>query len=53
LWDGGENIADYDCVPEMQVATVPVGHPLDDKAGILNIPSECVIVRQSAADIPK
>ena len=53
LWDGGENIADYDCVPEMQVATVPVGHPLDEKAGILNIPSECVIVPQSAADFPK
>src|SRR6266849_842297 len=53
LWDGGENIADYDCVPEMQVATVPVGHPLDEKAGILNIPSECVIVPQSAADVPK
>jgi len=53
LWDGGENVADYDCVPEMQVATVPVGHPLDDKAGILNIPSECVIVRQSAVDLPK
>jgi lipopolysaccharide transport system ATP-binding protein len=53
LWDGGENVADYDCVPEMQVATVPVGHPLDEKAGILNIPSECVIVPQSAADLPK
>src|SRR5580704_10671024 len=53
LWDGGENVADYDCVPEMQVATVPVGHPLDEKAGILNIPSECVIVPQSAADFPK
>jgi lipopolysaccharide transport system ATP-binding protein len=52
LWDGGENVADYDCVPEMQVSTVPVGHPRDEKAGILNIPSECVIVPQSAADIP-
>jgi hypothetical protein len=28
-----------------------VGHPLDEKAGILNIPSECVIVPQSAADL--
>jgi len=53
LWDGGENVADYDCVPEMQVATVPVGHPLDEKAGILNIPSECVIVPQSAAELLK
>jgi lipopolysaccharide transport system ATP-binding protein len=53
LWDGGENVADYDCVPEMQVATVPVGHPMDEKAGILNIPSECVIVPQSAAELSK
>ncbi|HWY07267.1 MAG TPA: ATP-binding cassette domain-containing protein, partial [Candidatus Acidoferrales bacterium] len=53
LWDGGENVADYDCVPEMQVSTVPVGHPRDEKAGILNIPSECVIVPQSAADLSK
>jgi len=53
LWDGGENVADYDGVPEMQVATVPVGHPMDEKAGILNIPSECVIVQQSPAEFPK
>jgi hypothetical protein len=53
LWDGGENIADYDCVPEMQVATVPVGHPLDEKAGILNIASECVIVPQSGEELHK
>jgi hypothetical protein len=34
----------------MHVATVPMGHPMDEKAGILNIPSECAIVRQSTAD---
>lgn len=53
LWDGGENVADYDCVPEMQVATVPVGHPMDEKAGILNIPSVCAIVPQSPAELSK
>jgi len=49
LWDGGENVADWESVPEMHVATVPVGHPRDEKAGILNIPSECVIVPNATA----
>ena len=43
LWDGGETVADWDSIPEMHVATAPVAHPLDEKAGILNIPSECRI----------
>lgn len=53
LWDGGENVADWDGSPEMRVSTIPVGHPRDDKAGILNIPSECIIVPNPPSDFPK
>jgi hypothetical protein len=37
----------------MQVATIPVGHPRDEKAGILNVPSECTIAPSSLAVLPK
>jgi hypothetical protein len=30
-------------VPEMLVSTTPLAHPRDEKAGILNITSECLI----------
>ncbi len=53
LWDGGDAVADYDSIPEMQVSTIPVGHPRDEKAGILNIPSECIIVASAAHGVPK
>jgi lipopolysaccharide transport system ATP-binding protein len=53
LWDGGETVADWDSMPEMQVATIPVGHPRDEKAGILNVPSECTIAPSSLAVLPK
>lgn len=48
LWDGGETVADYDSVPEMLVSTTPVAHPRDEKAGILNIASECHIFPHDA-----
>ena len=38
LFDEFGPIDDWDCVPEMKVATEPVGHWLDEWAGLLNIP---------------
>jgi lipopolysaccharide transport system ATP-binding protein len=30
----------FDCIPELVVATAPLGHPRDEWAGVLNIPCE-------------
>jgi len=38
LWENGEQIDLWTCVPELLVATPPVGHPRDEWAGFLNIP---------------
>jgi hypothetical protein len=38
LFDAAGQIDDWDCLPEMVVATPPVTHPRDEWAGILNIP---------------
>jgi lipopolysaccharide transport system ATP-binding protein len=38
LRDDHEVIDDWDCVPDLIVATVPVTHRMDEWAGILNIP---------------
>ncbi|GAC1671918.1 MAG: ABC transporter ATP-binding protein [Candidatus Acidiferrum sp.] len=40
LYDGGERIDDWECVPQMFVSTLPVTHSSDEWAGLLNIPSE-------------
>ena len=40
IYDGAERIDDWECVPQMQVVTVPVTHFRDESAGILNIPSK-------------
>jgi len=44
LYESGERIDDWECVPQMQVATIPVTHYRDEAAGILNIPSKLTIV---------
>jgi lipopolysaccharide transport system ATP-binding protein len=40
LYESGERIDDWECVPQMQVNTIPVTHYRDEFAGILNIPSK-------------
>jgi lipopolysaccharide transport system ATP-binding protein len=38
LYDGGEAVDAWDCLPQMVVATEPLGHPRDEWAGSLNLP---------------
>jgi lipopolysaccharide transport system ATP-binding protein len=40
LWDGGEMLDLWDCLPEMTIATEVHQHPMDEWNGILNLPSE-------------
>jgi len=47
LHEWGERIDDWECVPQMQVATLPVTHYRDEAAGFLNIPSKLTIVPAS------
>jgi lipopolysaccharide transport system ATP-binding protein len=40
LWQEGELLDLWDCLPEMVVATPNLQHPRDEWSGLLNIPSE-------------
>ena len=40
LYNGDELIDAWDCLPEMIVATEPLGHPRDEWAGVVNLPVE-------------
>ena len=40
LFSEGTFIDNLDCIPEMSVETVPLGHRRDEYAGLLNIPHE-------------
>lgn len=40
LWDSGELIDQWDCEPEMTIATEGLQHHLDEWNGILNLPSQ-------------
>ena len=40
LYHDDELIDAWDCLPEMIVATEPLGHPRDEWAGVMNIPVE-------------
>jgi lipopolysaccharide transport system ATP-binding protein len=40
LYDAGDLIDAWDCVPPMIVATEPLGHPRDEWAGMINVPVE-------------
>jgi lipopolysaccharide transport system ATP-binding protein len=40
IYDSGERIDDWECIPQMQVTTVPLNQTRDEIAGILNIPSD-------------
>jgi lipopolysaccharide transport system ATP-binding protein len=47
IWDGGEMLDLWDCVPEMTVATDGNQHYMDEWNGVLNIPAQLVIVRHT------
>jgi ABC-type polysaccharide/polyol phosphate transport system ATPase subunit len=48
IYDSGERVDDWECIPQMQVITVPVTHYRDEFAGFLNIPSKLEIVPTTA-----
>jgi len=47
LYDENELLDDWQCAPEMLVATVPVTHPNDEWAGFLNIPEEFSVLSEN------
>ena len=47
IYDGGERVDDWECLPQMQVTTLPVTNCRDEADGILNIRSRLDIVRVS------
>ncbi|MBA2724869.1 MAG: ATP-binding cassette domain-containing protein [Actinobacteria bacterium] len=40
LWEQDTMLELWDCTPELEIATAPVGHWMDEWAGLLNIPVE-------------
>jgi hypothetical protein len=38
LWDGGQELDLWNCVPALQINTLPMAHPQDEWAGLLNMP---------------
>ncbi len=44
IYDAGERVDDWECLPQMQVNTLPATNSRDEVAGILNIPSKLDIV---------
>ncbi len=49
LWDNGELLDLWDCVPDITVATESHQHPMDEWNGILNLPSEFRVHSRSTA----
>jgi len=47
IYDAGERVDDWECLPQMQVTTLPVTNCRDEADGILNIPSKLDIVHAS------
>jgi hypothetical protein len=48
LYDGSHDLLDaLDCVPQMIVAVDPLTHPLDEWAGLLNIPAEFSVLAEA------
>jgi lipopolysaccharide transport system ATP-binding protein len=48
IYDAGVAVDDWECIPQMQVITIPVTHYRDESAGMLNIPSKLAIIPSSA-----
>lgn len=40
IYDTGERVDDWECLPQMQVVTIPFAQTRDDVAGVLNVRSE-------------
>jgi ABC-type glutathione transport system ATPase component len=45
IYDSSERVDDWECMPQMQVVTVPFTPTRDDVAGVLNIPSQVELKR--------
>jgi ABC-type polysaccharide/polyol phosphate transport system ATPase subunit len=45
LFSEGALVDNLDCIPEMSVETVPLGHRRDEYAGLINIPHETRMVK--------
>jgi hypothetical protein len=43
LWEGEDEIDVWDCIPELVVAAEPIAHPVDEWAGLLNLPTDFCI----------
>jgi lipopolysaccharide transport system ATP-binding protein len=47
LWEDGQLVDLWDCVPDMIIATEEHQHPQDEWTGVLNVPCELVIERRN------
>ena len=45
IYDSGQRVDDWECLPQMRVVTVPLSQTRDDIAGILNIASELEVMQ--------
>ena len=50
LWDDGEMLDQWDCIPEMTIATEIHQHYMDEWNGILNLPSEFSLGNKRKSD---
>lgn len=48
IYDAGERVDDWECLPQMLVSTLPATQCRDESAGILNIPAKLDIVPVSS-----
>lgn len=48
IYDAGEPVDDWECVPQMQVITLPITHYRDESAGFLNIRSKLEIAHKAS-----
>ena len=51
LFDESRLLDDWECVPRMIVNTIPLTHPRDEWAGVLNLPSEVEIQTVHSDDL--
>ena len=50
LWDNGEELDSWDCLPEMSIATEIHQHYMDEWNGILNLPSDFSVGNKQKSD---
>jgi ABC-type polysaccharide/polyol phosphate transport system ATPase subunit len=49
IYDAGLPVDDWECIPQMQITSIPVAHYRDESVGFLNISSKLEIVPTTAA----